>query len=422
MVLFLTMALFGNFLLAGGTLALAGSAGSVVNQTAFLGALGLALVAAQPWKNPARLLVLPASLVVALGWTWLSVVWSISPADTIRRAALLTTVTFTAFLTVRQVGYERSISTLRVLLAVALVMSLVVCTLIPSVGVQYMSVLTEKNYGGTWRGVFIDKNACGQFCLVTVLFFAFSRFRRRHLVLRGVVILLAVFLLYKTQSKTSLGILAIALSCGVVALYNRSFRVFLVPLAGYAIVGLALSYDRIIAPFRNALHDPDAFTGRGAIWEALARYLHDHWLLGTGYGAFWGVGDRSPIYALSHEDWVRNILTGHNGYLDVWTSIGLPGLVLVVGSTLVIPLLKCFARHIPPKDTALLSSMIVGVAGISLTESVLFNTDFTLNILLMVTVALIAERYRVRTPLLTSRRLEAGKPPASVPTRKRVTG
>lgn len=395
-VLLLIMALFGNFLLSGGMAFAAGGGGNVINQIAYLGVLLLAVAGCKPWQNPAAMLVLPFSLLLALGWAWLSITWSLAPAISARRVALLTVVTLTAFLSVRGIGYDRTTGTIRVFLVIALVMSYLAALLFPTVGIQYMSVLTERNYGGTWRGVFIDKNACGQFCLITVLFFVFGRFPNRQYLLRAAVVLLAVFLLYKTQSKTSLGVLGVALAFGFVARYNRLFRIFLAPLAAYALVIVIFFQDAIGGPFINALHDPDAFTGRGAIWASLVRYLHDHWLLGTGYGAFWAVGDLSPIYQNAAYEWVKTILTGHNGYLDIWVTIGLPGLILVIVATFVAPLLRIFLANPEPGEAALLASMIVGVAGISVTESVLFNTDFTINIFLMITIALIAEKVRAR--------------------------
>ena len=392
LVIFVTMALFGNFLFSGRGAEANGGGGSLVNQIVYLGALTLAVAARKPWKNPAMLLVVPLSLVLSLGWAWLSVTWSLAPAISARRAALLTVVVLTAFLTVRQVGYERTVVILRAFLLVALAASYVAAVLFPSVGIQHMTVLTERNYAGTWRGVFIDKNACGQFCVITGLFFAFGPFRQRRYLLRAAVIVLAVFLLYKTQSKTSLGVLAIALMVGLAAYQKRFFRLFMIPLAAYALVIGILLVGTIPAPFVGALHNSDAFTGRGAIWGSLVRYLQDHWLLGSGYGAFWAIGERSPIFQTASYDWVKSVLTGHNGYLDVWVTLGLPGLLLVVAATLVIPLAKSFSRSIAPRDTALLSSVIVAVAGISVTESILFHTDFTTNIFLMMTIALVNEK------------------------------
>lgn len=395
MIVLLIVALFGKSALASGDFSAASGGGNLVNQVAFIGALALAVAGVQPWKTPARLLVLPVTLALALFWAWLSVGWSLAPAISIRRVALLTVATMTAFLAVRQLGADRAMAIIRIALIAALAGSIAVAVLLPSVGVQYMSVLTERTYGGTWRGLFIDKNMCGQFCMIVTLFFVFGRFPAHqrfaymHYAFRLAVVLLAVFLLYKTQSKTSMGVLAFALIFGFLARYVRRLRYLLIPLVGYFAVIAIFYSDVMFAPFAQALDDPEAFTGRGAIWSALVVYIQNHWLLGTGYGAFWAVGDVSPIYQTAGYEWVKQVLTGHNGYLDTWAQIGLPGLLLVITATFIVPLIKVLSAHIDGQDVALLSSLLIGFAGISITESVLFNTDMLSNVFHMITLALI---------------------------------
>ncbi len=395
LALLLLVTLFGKSGLATGGFDAASGGGNLINQAAFIGALLLAMVGVRAWKVPSRLLVLPASLTLALLWAWLSVAWSLAPAISVRRVGLLSVGTMAAFLLVRQLGTKRSITVIRIALVAALVGSIAVCLALPSVGVQHMVVLTEKTYGGTWRGLFIDKNMCGQFCMIVMLFFVFGRFpepRRSPImqyVFRLLVVLAAAFLLYKTQSKTSMGVVGAALLFGFIARYVRRLGYLLIPLAGYLVAVIVFYSDSLVAPFIHALDDPEAFTGRGAIWSSVFVYLQTHWLLGTGYGAFWAVGDVSPIFQTAGHEWVREVLTAHNGYLDTWAQVGLPGLILVLVATFIIPLVRILSSRIDGKDVALLSSLLVGFIGINVTESVLFNTDMLSNLFHMLTLALI---------------------------------
>jgi len=55
----------------------------------------------------------------------------------------------------------------------------------------------------------------------------------------------------------------------------------------------------------------------------------DHWLLGIGFGAVWGVGfDSANLQSI--YGYIRLLNQAHNGYLDLITSIGCVGFALVL--------------------------------------------------------------------------------------------
>ena len=72
------------------------------------------------------------------------------------------------------------------------------------------------------------------------------------------------------------------------------------------------------------------FTGRSAIWQVLLEAISGNYILGLGYGAVWSAGEYSAItnFGLNTSSWVSSISHGHNGYLDIWLSTGIVGLLL----------------------------------------------------------------------------------------------
>jgi O-antigen ligase len=127
------------------------------------------------------------------------------------------------------------------------------------------------------------------------------------------------------------------------------------------------------------------------IWSTLLSYWKDHWLLGSGYGSFWNIGgNKSPLYHYVREtDWVALVAIGHNGYIDLLCQTGLPGLVMVILSTVIIPLANLGSGSIPRSQRGLLASFLIFCVGHNLTETSVLDRDSIVGILLMFTIALI---------------------------------
>jgi O-antigen ligase len=53
---------------------------------------------------------------------------------------------------------------------------------------------------------------------------------------------------------------------------------------------------------------------------------------------FWGLGEKSRLIGLVDEFWIAALLSGHNGYLDLLVTLGIPGLVMAIFFVLVSPL------------------------------------------------------------------------------------
>lgn len=331
----------------------------------------------------------PLTMLAALLWCWLSVSWAIDPGSSIRKLSLTTCIIITAFATVSLVSYERCVAILRRQALIALILCYLMVVLLPSAGIQgRLGTLDEV---GGWRGIMVDKNSCGGFCAVAVLLFLFDGAKLKPLFRWGMVIAAIVFLI-GTRSKTAAGILVAVVPFGfLVTRYNSAFRLLLVPVALCGVAFVALAWGRMLLPFERALYDPEAFTGRGLIWATLVGYIRDHWLLGAGYGSFWDIGPRSPVFVYTDVKWVQAIFVGHNGYLDVWSQLGLPGLILVVLAVFVVPIGRILkSRRLPSSRSALLMTLLLFVMGDNLTESTVFDRDMLLNIIVMIVVALIA--------------------------------
>lgn len=378
--------------------------GSVLRQLAFSGVYIAAMTAARVAANPSRLFPLPMSLGLTLLWFWLSLIWAIDPDIAIRRLLLTTMIVLTVFSMVDILGYARTILIFREMMIVILVANFLSVILLPSVGIHQQ--LDVEGFGldpeliGNWKGLLTQKNFAGAICALTIIVFLFDA-RSIKTWIRWAVIIASAFFLFKTHAKTSLGMIFLAIGTGwVFQAYNPKFRPLLLPaLLGVllVVVGLAIAFwSDVEAVFSR----PDAFTGRVHIWSTLIAYWKDHWLLGSGYGSFWNIGgNRTPIFHYVKEtDWVALVAIGHNGYVDLLAQTGLPGLVLVILSTVIIPFANLASPRIPGSQRGLLASFLIFCVGHNLTETSVLDRDSIVGILMMFTIALILASARWTQP------------------------
>lgn len=378
--------------------------GSVLRQLAFSGVYIAAMTAARVAANPSRLFPLPMSLGLTLLWFWLSLIWAIDPDIAIRRLLLTTMIVLTVFSMVDILGYARTILIFREMMIVILVANFLSVILLPSVGIHQQ--LDVEGFGldpeliGNWKGLLTQKNFAGAICALTIIVFLFDA-RSIKTWIRWAVIIASAFFLFKTHAKTSLGMIFLAIGTGwVFQAYNPKFRPLLLPAllgALLVIVGLAIAFwSDVEAVFSR----PDAFTGRVHIWSTLIAYWKDHWLLGSGYGSFWNIGgNRTPIFHYVKEtDWVALVAIGHNGYVDLLAQTGLPGLVLVILSTVIIPFANLASPRIPGSQRGLLASFLIFCVGHNLTETSVLDRDSIVGILMMFTIALILASARWTQP------------------------
>ncbi len=146
-----------------------------------------------------------------------------------------------------------------------------------------------------------------------------------------------------TRSKSSLGLLPVALAAG--ALYRIAARNILdrtIAAVGAAL--FVLAFGVVVAlewqVIAGVLEDPQHFTGRAAIWSAEFAFIRDHPLVGSGFGTFGNTGVRSPIYQYVGAGWVSQIGEGHNGYLEMLVTLGGIGFAIGMAGLLVQPFLQ----------------------------------------------------------------------------------
>ena len=224
---------------------------------------------------------------------------------------------------------------------------------------------------------------------LTILLFLFDN-KQFPKIASALVIVAAANFLYFSNSRTSQVLLIPAILLGfAIRPYSANHRtalgVFLLIVA--AIAAQILSMNS--AALAEIVNDPGTLTGRGSIWPLLIEYAREHPWTGAGFGSFWLIGDKSPIWTLT-TGWVAVYAPhGHNGYLDLLVTIGIPGLILGLIALAIWPLLRLLlSLSIPKPRRSLLLTLIAFCLGHNLTESSLLNGAALVEVFLIVAIAI----------------------------------
>jgi O-antigen ligase len=318
--------------------------GNVVNQLGY-GSLGaLSLFAMVRYGSPTVLAGLYApSFVAMIGFMLLAVLHATDPSSALRAASftIIGIMAMSVVLTVPR-DPDAFCSVLFVSGMIVLGLCYVGLVLYPNEA-KHTADSFEPQHAGLWRGVFTHKNiagpvmACFSFCGVYLF--------RRGQTLRGTILfVLAMIFMLNTGSKTTAGLVPVAMLVvalpGLYGVRPLTAILFWLVIAGTALATLGIVY---IEPLKDyaAINFPDLnYTGRTTLWEFAGEMIRQRPWTGYGYESFWGTPFMETVDQPFDREWdIRNIVHGHNGYVDIALIMGLPALVMAVWAFLVAPIL-----------------------------------------------------------------------------------
>jgi O-antigen ligase len=283
-------------------------------------------------QNRSRLTLPPhiICLFAYLAFAGASVLWAFSPQSSFVRFAqqvlIVTSIVLPAMLAPRAVDMMRGVF---LCFAFALMLN-VLFVMCGSVTIyQYGSKLVNAGY----EGYFLGKNYLGECAAVGVLL-SFHEIRRPgwgRRVLGIIVFVLAILLVFLSDSKTALGLALIAPFLASVTLTVRKITrispaiiLLSIPLSYIVLSNVSqFSMGRV----SYMLYGDSTFTGRAIIWYFAQSEIDRSPFLGWGYQSFWLVPG-SP--SLEAPGWVKMMPNAHNGYYDTMLELGYVGLAFLL--------------------------------------------------------------------------------------------
>jgi exopolysaccharide production protein ExoQ len=377
-------------------------AGDALRQLLYVAALIPIVLGSLQKRSLGAVRVIPPMLALLILWCLVSSIWADAHEISLRRAILQTILVLCAMLGVDAVGPDRSLTLWRGTLGAILLVNIASIPFIPMAVHQPGEI--DPSLVGDWRGLFEHKNIAGSISAITATLFLFSAVERKRLV-DFAMCALAFFFLVMTRSKSSLGLLPVSLLAG--GLYCLSWRReidrFIALLAAIFVVGaigLWIGLDWSLVS--RVLEDPSGFTGRTEIWQAELAYIHDHPILGSGFGTFTDTGGPSPLSPYVSGDWVKAVSHGHSGYLQMLFMLGGVGIVLSFFAFIAVPVMQ-FWRMDPARRLfkAMLFAIFVFLVLHNFLESDFFQDDGAPSVAVVIMMAMLSSLERERRERMT---------------------
>jgi O-antigen ligase len=329
---------------------------------------------------------MPASLFLFIIWAAMSMSWAVSPASTLVRLAftLIVVVIFHVSLNYCQleVIFKRTLQAL----VLVIILNYLYIGIFPEYGIHGPEIGGANELIGNWRGLHYHKNVAGPVAAFTSLGLICHSLVTKKLSLLFLAILPLIFLV-NTAAKTAIILLPVAVIMSYIVSRTRIVGVSFFALAGFILVVFSVLSFTSMEDFLLATIDDPTLTGRTSIWEGLFMYFQENPVFGAGFGSFWAIGREAPMINSDVEEWVKTAFQGHNGFLDILVTVGIPGLFFALLFVIWTPL-RVAATHQksnPNIKMFFLSLWIYGLL-LNLVESALFQTSKTIWVFLLLGV------------------------------------
>lgn len=271
-------------------------------------------------------------LWILMGIICFSYFWSINPSQTLRFSIYaLGTTSFGLYLATRY-SLRQQMNLLAWTYGLLLILSLLLAVAVPKYG------LMAGVHEGALRGVFTHKNQFGAFMAPGGVIFLLSAFQGgKYSWIYWLLLVLNCGAMVMSQSATALGTFGLMLIlCLIYRILRWRYEVMVsailaVTLIGFAVLIWIAGYvgsDSLLGFVGKDI----TLSGRTEIWRYVWDRIQLHPWFGYGLAAFWnGYDGPSGYIQLAMR---IAVIYAHNGFLDIWLSIGLVGLSVFLMSFL----------------------------------------------------------------------------------------
>ena len=336
-------------------------------------------------------------LLAYLAFAGASVSWAFSPEASatrfVQEVMIVTSIVLPAMLAARTADMMRGL-----FLCFTLALLLNVPFALAGTATMASNGLTSVYIGSP--GYFSFKNYLGECAAIAFLLSLREMLypgRRRALGIVAAVI--AISLIFTSDSKTALGLALVAPTlAGLVLIARKITRIspaillLSIPLC-YAV--LSTVHPSIMNNLSYRLYGDPTFTGRTVIWDFAQHEIERRPLLGWGYQSFWLVPGSPSGDARS---WVGMMPNAHNGYYDTMLELGYPGLAFL--GVFIIATLHAVGR-VADRDRArawLLLSLAIFIIFYNCLESLWMRGFEFLWVVFVIVAAEIARYWRPLPP------------------------
>lgn len=343
--------------------------GDIVNQLGYgtIGAVSLFAMLTMVNTRKLAALVSPWWLIL-FALAFLAAAHALDPSSSFRALAF-TMICILAMVSVLALApdgdaYQRALLTAAI---VVLGLSYAGLAALPDLA-KHTAFTNEPEHAGLWRGIYSHKNVAGP-VMASLSFIGIYAFRRGTRILGALVAIAGLIFVANTGSKTSAGLVPL------VILLVMGPGLFGVRKLGAATVFAAITVAMVgtvgtvlfatIAEVNQTIAPGNTFTGRTDIWSFALDHIAKKPYIGWGFDSFW----YSPMVYFGEKDWeaawdVRGVIHGHNGYVDIALTMGIPTFLFAVFAMLIMPIID-YTKCIRSRENVLLADLFMMVFAFS---------------------------------------------------------
>jgi exopolysaccharide production protein ExoQ len=290
------------------------------------------------WKRMAYVISLDRSLLVLIGFTIASLLWSVDADFSIKMLLGMIRTTLFGIYLATCFSFQNHLRIFAWVSGWIVAINLVVYLALPSI-----AMAADPNQIGqvAFVGIYTFKQQTGRImalALITLLmhFWVYARYRW----LSAIGIVGATYMLWLAHSSTY--VMASGLAIALFPLHQivkqgSRQRSLLLLIGLFAVLAMA---SGLVANWENIAMSSGkgiTFNGRTPVWTLAIEQLVKRPLLGYGYSAFWGSEEGWQAFRGVPWAWaeykpefdIKTSWTAHNGFLDVALQLGLVGLALL---------------------------------------------------------------------------------------------
>ena len=354
----------------------------------------LALMAHRPGRS---LLALRRNLLLAALalLPFVSVLWSVSPSITMRRAVGLLLSLLLAYLLATRFTPRQLLLLIGAVLGACMALSLGFAAARP--GLAWMPS------GDGLRGAFLHKNVLGWYAALATFVGAAMALDRTLGHRRAGLALFVVGLGCILASQSATALLVVLSVPGLAWFYaalarRRGLGRVLLVLAVLQIAAVLLfSLYAFLGPILEALDRDPTLTGRVPLWALVDAQIARHMALGVGYGAFWTPSNPEAWRIWGELGWMAP--HSHNGYRETLLGFGVGGTAIF--AVVVARALWCGAGlqvRAPGEGWLWLNVWIAVFLVMNLTESLFLLPNSFLFTLFATAIVMVSVRARAPDP------------------------
>lgn len=276
------------------------------------------------WKKVLEVFSKDIFIWVLLGVTLISFVWSVDPGTTLKDSIrLICSSLFGLYLAVRY-SLKQQLHLLAWMFGIAVVLSFIFAVALPQYGIM------GGIHAGKWRGIFLHKNGLGSAMVVSAMVFlllAIDSKKNKWLHWCGVFLSVVLLVLsVSTSSLINLVLLVIVYQAIKIVRWRYDLMIptliATVTIVGSLYVWFINNAQFILGPLNKDL----TLSGRTDMWPFVLDMIWKRPWLGYGYSAFWSGLNGESAYIWRATGWTPT--HPHNGFLDLWLSLGFLGMLI----------------------------------------------------------------------------------------------